>query len=128
MLRISNPSVTRSLLAAQHVLYRAANRTIWVEVLANHAVGRQWTADLVAQTTNGTLLCEKSVLLLLHAARIQSSVVGLITTRSEGEGQLIPVKACPMAPSASNALGRLPPKSELAGVWMADALPPWPAG
>jgi hypothetical protein len=48
------------LLTTQRVLYRTSDRSIRVEVLANHALARKGSADLLADVADGAVLGESA--------------------------------------------------------------------
>ena len=82
--------ISSLLLAAQCVLHRTSNRSIRVEVLANHAIARKWSADLLAEVANGAVLGESAAdgTLCVESCR---SLVGVLGTAGEvlARGELL---------------------------------------
>jgi hypothetical protein len=59
-MQLSSHSIPSLLLPTQRILHAASNRAVRVEVLANHAVTRKRSADLLAEAADGAVLGESA--------------------------------------------------------------------
>jgi hypothetical protein len=72
----SFPSIPSLLLPTQRILHTASHRTVRIEVLANHAVARKRSTDLLTDAADGAVLGESTADSALCVERCGGFVVG----------------------------------------------------
>lgn len=101
--------------AAQGVLHRAADATLGRKLFADEAVLVQRAADLLRGASKRTLLCSTAKDPLVRS---------VLCRPRERKKKVLPVNCLPIMPWASRALGWGSPTPAVAGVFVAEAMPP----